>query len=106
MEYAARCPDELARIICFGSSAAYRGWLGIRTQLTSALCRFSGRLPFVEQWFLNRTVTQIRDLPISEATVALIINGGFHLYSWGKAGSFLVGYDFHERPRQFEGSFS
>lgn len=103
MEYAARCPKEIAGIVCSGSSADYRGWLGIRTRLTSALYRFSGRLSFVEGWFLNRTATQIRDLPISEATAASIINGGFYLRSWGEAGSSLVGHDFHERLRQFEG---
>lgn len=103
MEYAARHPSEVAGIVCSGSSADYRGWLGVRTRVTAALYRRGSGLPFVDRWFHNRTASQIRALPISEVTADAIIDGGFYLRSWGEAGSVLVGRDFQERLRQFEG---
>lgn len=103
IEYAARYSDRIDGIVCSGSSADYRGWLGGRTRLTAALYRIGGRLPFVERWFRNRTATQIRELPISGTTADSIINGGFYVRSWGEAGRSLVGRDFHGRLRQFEG---
>lgn len=103
MEYAARCPDGIAGIVCSGSSADYRGWLGVRTRVAAAPYRLGGRIPFVERWFLDRTAAQIRALPISEATAESIVNGGFYLRSWGEAGRSLVGRNFHGRLRQFEG---
>ena len=102
-EYAARWPDNLTGIVCSGSSADYRGWLGVRTRLTAALYRLGARLPFVERWFLDRTATQVRSLPVSEKTAESIIDGGFFLRSWGEAGRTLVGRDFQKRLHQFDG---
>lgn len=103
IEYAARHLDGIVGLVCSGSSADYRGLLGIRTRVTAALYRISSRVSFVEQWFLDRTATQIRALPISDATAESIIDGGFYLRSWGEAGEALVGRDFQERLLQFEG---
>jgi pimeloyl-ACP methyl ester carboxylesterase len=103
MEYAARHPGRIIGLVCSGSSADYRGLLGIRTRVTAALYRIGSRLSFIEQWFLNRTAAQIRDLPISDATAESIIDGGFYLRSWGEAGTALVGRNFQERLRRFEG---
>lgn len=103
MEYAARNPDDVVGLVCSGSSADYRGILGIRTRLTAALYRIGGRLPPIDRWFQNRTASQIRTLPISEATAEAIIDDGFYLHSWGQAGSALAGRDFGELLRTFGG---
>lgn len=103
LDYAARTPDRVAGLVLSGSSADYRGQLGIRTRVTAALYKLGGRIPFIDQWFHERTAGQIRALPISEATAQSIIDGGFYLRSWGQAGSALVGRDFQKRLRGYRG---
>ncbi|MDS0222279.1 alpha/beta hydrolase [Haloarcula sp. S1AR25-5A] len=102
-EVAARNPDEVAGLVLSGSSADYRGLLGIRTTGSSILFRLGARIPGVEGRFERTMAQRLRSLPLSDAVIDEILRTGLSLDAWGQSGLALVGKDFPSRLSTFGG---
>ncbi|WP_411964045.1 alpha/beta fold hydrolase [Haloferax sp. YSMS24] len=90
-------------LVLSGSSADYRGQLGVRTAASSVLSRLGSLIPGVEDWF-DRTMTErLRSLSLSETVVDEILDTGLSLDAWGQSGLALVGKDFPSRLAAFDG---
>lgn len=102
-EVAARHPEEVAGLVLSGSSADYRGLLGIRTTGSSYLFRLGARIPGVDGRFERTMAKRLRSLPLSDAAIDDILETGLSLDAWGQSGLALVGRDFPSRLSAFDG---
>jgi pimeloyl-ACP methyl ester carboxylesterase len=103
IEVAARNPDLVSGLVLSGSSADYRGWLGLRTRISSLMFRLGAHIPPVTAWFERTTCSRLRSLPLPDSTVDSILNAGLSLDAWGQAGLALVERDFPERLESYPG---
>lgn len=102
-EVAARNPQRVAGLVLSGSSADYRGMLGVRTTISSILFRLGARSRAVEDWFERTMAKRLRSLPLSAEVVEEILDTGLSLDAWGQAGLALVGRDFPSRLADYDG---
>jgi pimeloyl-ACP methyl ester carboxylesterase len=102
-DVAARHPDDVAGLVLSGSSADYRGLLGLRTAVSSSLFRLGARIPGVEGRFERTMADRLRSLPLSDGVVAEILDAGLSLDAWGQSGLALVGLHFPSRLSAFDG---
>jgi pimeloyl-ACP methyl ester carboxylesterase len=102
-DVAARHPDDVAGLVLSGSSADYRGLLGLRTAASSSLFRLGARIPGVEGRFERTMADRLRSLPLSDRVVEEILDAGLSLDAWGQSGLALVGRDFPSRLSAFDG---
>ncbi|NLV06198.1 alpha/beta fold hydrolase [Haloarcula rubripromontorii] len=102
-EVAARHPDHVAGLVLSGSSADYRGPLGVQTTLSSTLFRLGARIPGVEGRFERTMANRLQSLPLSDVVVEEILDAGLSLDAWGQSGLALVGRDFPSRLSAFDG---
>ncbi|EJN57588.1 alpha/beta fold hydrolase [Halogranum rubrum] len=102
-EVAARRPKSVSGLVLSGSSADYRGRLGLRTTLSSSLFRLGARIPGVEERFERTMAKRLQSLPLSDAIVDEILDTGLSLDAWGASGLALVGRDFPARLSTFNG---
>lgn len=102
-EVAARQPDRIAGLVLSGSSAEYRGLLGVRTAVSSLLFRLGARSHTVTDWFEGVMTERLRSLSLPDETVDEILAAGVSLDAWGQAGVALVGRDFPARLAAYEG---
>jgi pimeloyl-ACP methyl ester carboxylesterase len=102
-EVAARHPERVAGLVLSGSSANYRGLLGLRTALGGSLFRLGARSRLVDDWFERTVESRLRSLPVDDAVVDEILAAGVSLDAWGQAGHALVGYDFPTRLADYDG---
>ncbi|WP_336000228.1 alpha/beta fold hydrolase [Halorientalis halophila] len=102
-EVAARHPDDVAGLVLSGSSADYRGLLGLRTTASSYLFRLGARIPGGKGRFERTMAQRLRSLPLSDAVTDEILQTGLSLDAWGQSGIALVGRDFPSRLSAFGG---
>lgn len=102
-EVAARHPEEVAGLVLSGSSAGYRGLLGIRTTGSSYLFRLGAGIPGVAGRFERTMAQRLRSLPLSDAVIDEILQTGLSLDAWGQSGLALVGKDFPSQLSAFGG---
>ncbi len=103
IEVAARNSDLISGLVLSGSSAGYRGWLGLRTRISSLLFRLGAHIPPITSWFERTTRSRLRSLPLPDGTVDSILNAGLSFDAWGQAGLALVDRDFQKRLAAYPG---
>lgn len=103
IEVAARRSEAVSGLVLSGSSADYRGQLGLRTALSSSLFRLGARIPGIEGRFERTVAERLQSLRLSDAIVDEILDTGISLDAWGASGLALVGRDFPARLSAFDG---
>lgn len=102
-EVATRNPERVTGLVLSGSSAEYRGWLGLKTAVSSLLFRLGAR----SQWICNRFVDSMRDRlysrPITDQQATAILDTGISLDAWGQSGRALVGFSLGDRLSTYPG---
>lgn len=103
IEVAARNPDLVSGLVLSGSSADYRGALGVRTAISSTLFRLGAKSRVVTDRFERNTAKRLRSRPIPTRTVDEILSAGVSLDAWGQSGLALLGRDFPSRLAAYDG---
>lgn len=106
VELAARSPDRVVGLVLSGTSADYRGWLGLATFLAGLCTRLRGAVPPLDRRFRWRVRAALRSKPLPDDVVDAIVAGGISATGYGQGAMAVAGAgsDLRASLRSYEGS--